>query len=479
MKKLKRLVLILGGIIGLLSLPAVVSAQGGGLTAHQEVFVLDSRSYANPGSESVSAFQAEIRVPGAPWLRVHFKDYNLGESSYVTLTSRKDGGRQQLDAKSLARWSNNSAYFNGDAVTVELHVAPGEQGIFFRVEEITVGEQVAPSAADLSIESQCGPSDNRVPSIDARVARLTFVDAFGSPGTACTAWLTSNGSLLTAGHCVDFDPDQLGPALPDGILDLDSNDVIEFNVPNSLASGLLVFANPNDQYPINLGSVNWNFDGEGQGLGKDFAVFDVFGNPASLKGPHQVQGFFRMTNGNPTSGNSTIRVTGYGTDGSPDLTRNQTQQTHTGLYTGESSSGANFWHTYQVDTTGGNSGSPIIWEDNGFTIGIHTNAGCINPVGSSANSGTSFEHNPLENALETFPGPNVVYADLVRFGTTKDGTIFHPYDTIAEATTAASSGAIISIVTGTYNEVSGSALIIGTGNKALTLDAPVGTVVIE
>ncbi len=471
---MKKLIIILGGFLLLVAWPTVAAAQGGNEPYHKEPFILDTRTHSNPSSESVNAFQAEIRVPGAPWLRVHISDYNLGQNSYLTLTSLKDGGQQRLDAENLPHWSNTSAYFNGEAVLTELHVAPGEQNIFFRVEELTVGEWVEIAEEELSIESICGAADNRIPSNDARSARLTFVFASGNPNNACTAWLVSKGSLLTAGHCVDFDPDGFGPGLPDGTLDLDGNDVIEFDVPASTSGGNLVFADPDDQYPINLGSVQWNFDGEGQGLGKDWAVFDVFGNDNSRKGPHQVQGFFRMTNGNPTTGASTMRITGFGTDTTPNLTRNQTQQTHTGPYRGENSAGGDIWHTYQVDTTGGNSGSPIIWNNNGFTVGIHTNAGCGNPVGSSANSGTSFEHNPLENSLQDFPFPSTVYADKIRFGAAENGTIFHPYDTVLEATGAASSGSLVSIVAGNYNET----MLLGSDGKSLILDAPVGTVTI-
>ena len=116
-----------------------------------------------------------------------------------------------------------------------------------------------------------------------------------------------------------------------------------------------------------------------------------------------------------------IRISGYGSDiGTP---RNQVQQTHTGPYTGESRNGANFWHSYQTDTMGGNSGSPIIWANNGFAIGIHTNAGC-NRAGTGSNNGISFEHDPLETALQDLPGLNTVYVDTVQPPGSEDGTIF-------------------------------------------------------
>ena len=308
--------------------------------------------------------------------------------------------------------------------------------------------------------------DNRVASNDGRVGRLFF--------GGCTAWLISNGRLLTAGHCADFDPDQGGPLLPDGVLDLSG--VVEFNVPPSLPNGTTVAADPDDQYPINTGSVTWRFDGEGQGLGKDWAVFTVNENANTGLTPFQAQGgFFRTTNGNPAVSN-TIRITGMGLDNTPPGStgnrnaQNFTNQTSTGGYVEENSSGSNIWHRYAVDTTGGNSGSPIIWNSNGFTIGIHTNAGCA-ANGTGANNGTSFEVNALENAIDNHPGSNTIYADKTRYGATENGTIYHPHDTFNEAVTTVPAGGKVSMVTGTYNDT-------GIYTKQMFVVAPVGSVLI-
>src|SRR5690606_40921165 len=43
---------------------------------------------------------------------------------------------------------------------------------------------------------------------------------------------------------------------------------------------------------------------------------------------------------------------------------------------------------YQVDTTGGNSGSPVIDEATGEAVGVHTHGGCTT-AGTGSNSGTS------------------------------------------------------------------------------------------
>ena len=441
-----------------------------------EPYSLDTGQHtqASDAKEAAKPFDEVVRVTGAPWLRLNFSDVKLGAGSYVQLTSLEDGGTQRLDADTLQLWNNASAFFNGDAVRVELFIAPGDADAYAKVNTLTVGERGMPDVRLWSEPGEGQPPggeaptslcgvDNRVASGELRTGRL-----WGHVNSSCTAWLVSNGAALTAGHCVDLDPDGFGPGLPNGVLDL--NGVVEFDVPLSDPDGTVNMAAPEDQFPINLASVVWNFDGEGQGLGKDWAVFRVNPNTGTGARPHVTRGFYRMTNTAPAAGQD-IRVTGYGSDGG---TANFTNQTHNGPYVGESVSGANFWHRYQVDTTGGNSGSPILWTSNGYTIGIHTNAGCA-ADGSGANSGTSFEHNPLETAIQSFPGANTRYADAVAPypSSGENGLIFSPYNTVGEAVGAVAAGGRVSIVEGTYNEGA------QTVNKAVTLEAPVGTVVIR
>ncbi len=435
---------------------------------HTEPYTLHTGLHQSVIAGETTAFRDVISSPGAAWLRIHIADYSLGANSYVTFTSLDDGGVQRLDARSMVQWSKSSAGFNGDAVEVELRVAPGDEGVFIEIAALTVGEWINPPDGG-GVASICDAGDDRVDSSDSRVGRLYF--------GGCTAWLASNGALLTAGHCVDFDiddpPGGCGPLLPDGILDL--NGVVEFNIPLSQNNGNIVAANPNDQYPIDLTSVSWRFDGCGQGLGKDYAVFGV--NPNSNTGltAHDAQGFFRMTRDKPAV-DDTVRVTGCGVD-SDTPTRNLTLQTDTGTYEGESSNGANFWHSHRVDTEGANSGSPIIWSANGLTIGIHTNAGCTS--GGGSNSGTSFEHTALETALENFPGANTVFVDRGHpLPVLEDGTIFRPFDTMPEGIALVPNGGILSIVEGTYPASEGNTFLIGDDGRSMWLRAPVGDVVI-
>jgi hypothetical protein len=78
---------------------------------------------------------------------------------------------------------------------------------------------------------------------------------------------------------------------------------------------------------------------------------------------------------------------------------------------------------------------------------------------------------PLENAVNIFPGANIIYADNGHPFATGIGTVFRPYNTVTGAVNAVPTSGIVSIVRGTYTESI-------TINRAMTLTAPVGTVTI-
>ncbi len=395
-----------------------------------------------------------VEMPGAPWLRLVFGPCALGDSSRMLLRSGWNDDWQTLDARALADWGNTSAVFNGDRIEVKLLVAPGDRDVQASVRGavVGIGEPLRP-------QTQCGANDDRVASGDNRVARV-----FNS---GCTAWRVGNGAFLTAGHCADFDPDAAGPMLPDGLLDLSG--VVEFNVPWSGHDGTLVAAAPQDQYPINLANVQWRFDGDGQGLGKDWCVFGVNRNANTGLLPHQAYGPpFRITRELPANG-ATIRITGFGTDAD---STNQTNQTATGPFSGESASGADIRLDYAVDTEGGNSGSPAIWEDWNIAIGVHTNGGCTTSGGG--NVATSFEVDALENAINSFPGAGSTHVDAGHpFPVVENGSLMRPWNTFMEGVGAVVTGATVSVFTGNYSVPAGSSIV-----RAMTISASVGPVTV-
>jgi hypothetical protein len=335
-------------VLTLLSLFLInpASAQKAEIRHHTQAFNLDTGMQSGRSTDNAPrlAYSTIVRAPGAPWIRLSFADASLGRGSYLVITSLQDGAHQRLNARTLAQWQNSSAYFNGDAVRVDLHVAPKDQNVFIRMKQMIAGDTDG-------IESRCGTTDDRIDSTDPRAGRMLTI--------GCTAWLIEDGRFVSAGHCTES---------------ASLANTVEFNVPPSLSNGTIVHPGPEDQYVIDDASRVFS----NVGIGNDWGVFETFPNSETGLTALQAQGaWFDVVQ---DLGPATIRITGYGIDDGVD---NQTEQTSTGPNAG--SSGTTL--RYRVDTEGGNSGSPVIDEATGNAIGIHTNAGCTS--GGGSNSGTS------------------------------------------------------------------------------------------
>ncbi len=101
---------------------------------------MDSRTDSNLNSDGTGVFSQVIRSPGAVWLRLHFGDIDLGRRAHLSITSVLDGGNQILDGRTLLDWENSSAVFNGDEVRIELKGSSVDEGIFFTVDRLVVGD---------------------------------------------------------------------------------------------------------------------------------------------------------------------------------------------------------------------------------------------------------------------------------------------------------------------------------------------------
>ncbi|MEM9381832.1 MAG: trypsin-like serine protease [Planctomycetota bacterium] len=332
--------------------------------AHDTGWVAAPTAPSRGGLQMVASFTVEQR--GAEWLRLYFGDVVLGgdplagTGAELRLLGLEDGGFQRMDAIEVERWRRSTAYFNGDTVVVEVWAQPGTGTSRVQLDTVDMG---LPSPVDT--RSICGPVDDRLPSSDPRAGRLLPV--------GCTAWLIDDcgGCFLTAGHCTG------------------NIAVVEFNVPPSSSNGSINHPGPEDQYPVDGSSLQSN---GGQGVGNDWAYFGTFANGTTGLSAAAAQGATYSLSLPPAPGSATIRITGYGTDNSPP-SRNQVQQTHTGPLVTNSGTTVQ----YRTDTTGGNSGSPVIWEENGAAVGIHTHGGCSS--GGGQNSGTSYVHPALQSAL--------------------------------------------------------------------------------
>lgn len=326
----------------------------------------DSGTVSNPGPNEAVVISFPVSVDGAHWMRLEFSEVLLsgsvlaGDGAKLRITSYLDGAVQELNALHVEQWRRTSAYFNGDTVLVEV-VAQPHTGA-----NRVVLSGVTADITGATPESICGATDDRVLSSDPRAGRLLPI--------GCTGWLINDcGSCaLTAGHCTS------------------NITVLQFNVPLSQANGTIVNPPPQDQYSIDQTSIQSN---GGQGTGNDWGYFGTFANSTSGLTAFQAQGArYTLVVPPAFNGSHTIRITGFGTDSSPS-TSNQVQQTHVGPWVTSSGSLVQ----YATDTTGGNSGSPVIHEPTGNAIGIHTHGGCSSSGGQ--NSGTGANHAGLQAAL--------------------------------------------------------------------------------
>ncbi|WP_298311200.1 T9SS type A sorting domain-containing protein [uncultured Aquimarina sp.] len=321
-------------------IPFINYAQTQSLARHESPYNLTLKSDGVVGKNNSQVVTEEVSETGATWLRLFFKDVNLGNHSTITITSKLDGATQTLTAQTIKDWNNSSAYFNGDAVTVTLSVASNDKSVGINISALSVGE------LDPTVKSQCGSNDDRVDANDAAIGRIVPI--------GCTGWIITNGKLVTAGHCVSS-----------------RAEIIEFNVPKSNPDRTIVHPGPEDQYPIgNFVSPYPN----SPSTANDWAVFEGFANSQTGQTPIQGQGAsYNVVQDAP---GANITITGFGTDTGID---NQTQQIHTGPL----SSTTNTFVRYRTDTTGGNSGSPIIDSATGNAVGVHAYGGCTGSGGSN------------------------------------------------------------------------------------------------
>lgn len=355
-------------------------------------YVHDTGWRTNTARTSKVIHSVQVHNADAHWLRLYFDEVDLGgdelagTGAIVRITSYEDGDVQELSASTIHQWNNSSAYLNGHTVQVEIVAPPGIGGRF-ELKEIDCG-LAAPDEPSI-----CGVDDREF-SADPRVARLLPV--------GCTGWLINDCDhcMLTAGHCSG----NLG--------------VAQFNVPKSKPSGALNHPAAIHQYSVDGSSLQTN---GGQGVGSDWAHFGTFTNSNTGLTAYQGQGeAFTLVNPPGTSGTD-IRITGHGTDSSRE---NQAQQTEVGPMA--VSNGTTIG--YVTDTTGGNSGSPVIWEQTNQAIGIHTHGGCTS--GGGNNWGTGANHNSLQAAINSPNGvcgcggpggPTVLFSDGFESGNFTSG----------------------------------------------------------
>jgi len=372
-----------------------------------------ARTIAFPSSSYIIVKEHISTLDHAPWMQLFFSNVNLGENSYLEIISDYDQDRQFFNNQSIAEWRYYSAYFKGESLSVVLYIAPGDQNITAEVNKVIAGEYLG-GGPPMPL-SQCGPTDDRVASTYPYVEGRLM--SFG-----CTGWIAATGFMLTAGHCEVL---------------FSSSTIMEFNVPLSLSNGTTQPSAVNDQYPVNATTSV----GQNSGIGDDWGLYVCGANSNTGLNPVEAQrAYYHLSKDlNPPQ----MFVRGFGVDVG---TANQTLQFHSGTSLGETTTTSNdiFW-SYQVDTEGGNSGSAILAQGvsgvNFHIVGIHTNAGCTtsNPP-TGGNTGTSFEADDTETAMNVFFQTQVEYVDVDHHLSSTIGTSVSPHQSVQTAVNQANAG---------------------------------------
>ncbi len=381
---------VVAGALFLLGICRGVLAQPTPIPSQEVVLNVDSGLVsATQGTDPVVVFSHVVRVKGARWIRLHFGEVQLsgspsaGNASFLRITAEEDGDAQVLDSSALARWKNTSAYFNGEAVEIELLARAGTGANRLVLAYAVAGIAGGPPAT----AAICGPTDDRVPSSDPRAARIM--------PAGCSGFLFNERSncLLTAGHCAA------------AMIFYGEQSVAQFNVPDSDCDGAINQPLAQDQYPFDPSSIQYNWDGSS--LEHDWCQFGVFNNTETGLTPLKAQGAsYKLAAIVPPADGSTLQITGYGIDYDPPPPPppecegqgyynmyNRTQQTHTGPYQEKVGTEVR----YVIDIQGGTSGSAVEHVASGLVYAINSGGYCGH--GGETNSGTAIDHPGLQSAL--------------------------------------------------------------------------------
>lgn len=341
-----------------------------GVTTVGELRTVDSSlSYAPDGGTQI------IQHPGATYVKVHFSALRLAEGDYVTVSSR-DGKESYRYDRNLNRGTGSdyttdgqpgfwAMSVEGDTAVVTLHNSRASRGSAATIDRFWRGyDRTEIAAHNFTTQSVCSTDarrdvvcyQNSHPTEYARgraVARLLI-----SGGGLCTTWRVGNTNrMLTNKHCFSTQSAVSGSEM-------------QFNYQCATCGG----ANPGAGTKVSGATLYKVSSGGSSQL--DYTLFSVNNFAA-------IQGFGTLYLATTATSNGTrIYVPGHG-DGSPKRLSIY-EDAQNGPTCAVRNANYNTWNiSYSCDTSGGNSGSPVL-DASHRVIALHHLGGCPSNQGAKA-----------------------------------------------------------------------------------------------
>ncbi|GIJ22425.1 trypsin-like serine peptidase [Micromonospora lutea] len=341
-----------------------------GVTTVGELRTVDgSLSYARDGRTQI------IRHPGATYVKVHFSSLRLSPGEYVTVSS-PDGRESYRYDRNLNRATSadyttdgRSGFWamsvEGDTAVVTLHSNRSSRGSAATIDRFWRGyDRTEIGEHNFTTQSVCSTDARRDvvcyqsshPTEFARsnaVARLLI-----SGGGMCTAWRVGNTNrMLTNKHCFSTQAAVSGSEM-------------QFNYQCATCGG----ANPGAGTKVSGATLYRVSSGGSSQL--DYALFSV-NNFAAIQG----YGTLYLATSATTTGTQ-MYIPGHG-DGSPKRL-SIFENAQNGARCTVRNANYNTWNiSYSCDTSGGNSGSPVL-NSSHRVIALHHLGGCPSNQGAKA-----------------------------------------------------------------------------------------------
>ncbi|MEW1589050.1 serine protease [Micromonospora vinacea] len=341
-----------------------------GVTTVGELRTVDSSlSYAPDGGTQI------IQHPGATYVKVHFSSLRLAQGDHVTVSSRD--GRESYRYDSHLNRATGSDYttdgqpgfwamsVEGDTAVVTLHRSRPSRGSAATIDRFWRGyDRTEIAAHNFSTQSVCSTDarrdvvcyQNSHPTEYARgraVARLLI-----SGGGLCTTWRVGNTNrMLTNKHCFSTQSAVSGSEM-------------QFNYQCATCGG----ANPGAGTKVSGATLYRVSSGGSNQL--DYTLFSVNNFAA-------IQGFGTLYLATTATSNGTrIYVPGHGDGTAKRLSIYE--DTQNGATCAVRNANYNSWNiSYSCDTSGGNSGSPVLNASH-QVIALHHLGGCPSNQGAKA-----------------------------------------------------------------------------------------------